>query len=217
MRNGAKEQSGRGARIAARSAKELAFSSVFVALSIGAQTLFSAVPGVEFVTVLFVCYAFSFGICRGAVSATAFSLLRCFVFGFFPTVIILYLVYYNFLAATFGILGLLARKRGGSAKFVFLAVPLACVCTVIFTLIDCVITPAFYGFTEKATKAYFVSAMPFMIPQVICTAVSVGVLFLPLTGVFSAAARQAGLVRRKNAATTEKTIHAIDNSSHSVL
>lgn len=209
MRNEARERSGRGAAIAARSAKELAFSSVFVALTIGAQSLFSAVPGVEFVTVLFVCYAFSFGIYRGMVSATAFSLLRCFVFGFFPTVIILYLVYYNFLAAVFGGLGTWAKKRGGSAKFVFLAVPLACVCTVIFTLIDCVVTPVFYGFTEKAAKAYLVSAMPFMIPQVICSAVSVAVLFLPLTGVFSVAARQAGLnscrVRRKKRADGEKT------------
>ena len=64
---------GAAKKIAIRSAKEVAFPSVFVALTIGAQAVFAAVPGVELVTVLFVCYAFSFG-------AAGLSLRRRFRF-----------------------------------------------------------------------------------------------------------------------------------------
>ena len=54
------------------SAKECAYIAVFVALVIAAQLAFSAVPGVEVVTVLFVAYAFTFGVARGMIAATAF-------------------------------------------------------------------------------------------------------------------------------------------------
>ena len=40
-----------------RSAKEIAYVAVFCALLIGGQFLLAAVPGVEIVTLLFVCYA----------------------------------------------------------------------------------------------------------------------------------------------------------------
>ncbi|MBQ8886011.1 MAG: hypothetical protein IJY62_06560 [Clostridia bacterium] len=180
---------GAAKKIAIRSAKEVAFPSVFVALTIGAQAVFAAVPGVELVTVLFVCYAFSFGVRRGIIAATAFSLLRCLVFGFTPTVIILYLIYYNLLAVVFGFVGFWAKGREGWQRFVFLAVPLACVCTVFFTLLDCVITPVWYRFTVGAAKAYFIASLPFMIPQVVFAGVSVGVLFVPLSGAFLLSAR----------------------------
>ena len=78
-----------------RSAKECTLVAVFVALLIAAQLVLSAVPSVEVVTVLFAAFAFSFGTCRALTAATAFSLLRQLVFGFFPTVLILYLIYYN--------------------------------------------------------------------------------------------------------------------------
>ena len=70
-------------------AKECALISVFVSLVIAAQIALSAIPGVEIVTVLFVVYSFSCGVKRGMLSATAFSILRQIVFGFFPTVLIL--------------------------------------------------------------------------------------------------------------------------------
>ena len=85
-------------KIAVRSAKECAYLAVFVALLIGGQLALSAVPGVEIVTVLLVAYAFVFGACRGMMVATAFSLLRQMVFPFSPTVLVLYLIYYNFLS-----------------------------------------------------------------------------------------------------------------------
>ena len=53
-------------------AKELAQLAVFVALVIAAQFALSFIPGVEIVTLLFVVYAFTFGIYRGTLAATAF-------------------------------------------------------------------------------------------------------------------------------------------------
>ena len=158
-------------------AKECAFFAVFVAVVIAVQMVFSFVPGVELVTVLFVSYAFVMGSKRGVLAATAFSLLRQFVFGFFPTVLVLYLVYYNLLALGFGLLGKRIQKP---IKNLPLIVGLACVGTVIFTLTDNILTPIWYGYGARATKAYFLASIPFMIPQVICTAVSVASLFLPI-------------------------------------
>ena len=81
-----------------KTAREIAFAALFVALVIGTQFVLSAVPGIELVTVLFTAYAFVFGAKRGMLAATAFSLVRQFVFGVFPNVLILYLVYYKALA-----------------------------------------------------------------------------------------------------------------------
>ena len=74
-----------------RSGKECAYLAVFVALVIAAQLLLASIPGVEVVTLLLVTYSFVFGVRRGMIAATAFSLLRMLVFGFSPTVLILYL------------------------------------------------------------------------------------------------------------------------------
>ena len=74
-------------------AKECALLAVFVALVIATQVILSAIPGVELVTVLFACYAFACGWKRGILAATTFSLLRQIIFGFFPTVLLLYLIY----------------------------------------------------------------------------------------------------------------------------
>ena len=161
--------------------KGCAYLAVFVALTIAAQLCLSAIPGVEVVTVLFVSFAFSFGVWQGVLAATAFSLLRQFIFGFLPNVLILYLVYYNLLAMLFGFLG---RKMKNPLRKLWLLVLLACFCTVCFTLLDDIITPLWYSYTSKAARAYFYASFTIMIPQVICTAVTVGLLFLPLRKVF---------------------------------
>lgn len=166
---------------AARSAKECAFIAVFVALIICAQFALSFVPGVEIVTLLFVVFSFSMGIRRGVISALAFAFLRQIVFGFAPTVLILYLIYFPLLSLTFGMLG---HKIKNPLKFLLLIVLVACLCTVVFTMIDNVLTPLWYGYGEKSTRLYFMASLPFMIPQVICTAISVGCLFYPLHKIF---------------------------------
>lgn len=223
------------------------------ALLIGGQYVFSFVVGVEIVTLLLVCFSCVFGVRRGVLCAVAFSLLRCFIFGFYPSVIVLYLIYYSMLAAVFGGLGhieggvfekspawlvilvnliligigaacvfsfalnlikvskiykpainimlwvifglftasfvafnalLIAKKMGkGSASLLRLIsfTAIAAVCTIIFTLLDDVITPLFFGYTRISTMAYFYSSFTAMLPQTICTVVTVGTFFIPLT------------------------------------
>lgn len=177
-----KERNGRKRNSAAYSAKECAYIAVFVSLVLAVQLALSAVPGVEAVTALFVCYAFVFGVKRGMAAATVFSLLRQLVFGFFPTVLILYLVYYNILTVAFGALG---RRRLCAWKILPLFVALACTCTVLFTILDNVITPLWYGYSAKAAKAYFYASLPVLGAHAVSTGVSVAVLFLPLTRAFS--------------------------------
>lgn len=174
-------------KAAARSGKECAYLAAFVALVIAAQIVFSFVPGVEIVTVLFVAYSLVMGARRGMIAATAFSLLRGLVFGFFPTVLLLYLLYFNLLALCFGLVG--QKWRAGVKTLPWIAL-LACVCTATFTLIDNVITPLWYGYSAKAIGAYWLASLPFMISQVVCTAVSIVLLLLPLAKVFSLVKKQ---------------------------
>ena len=161
--------------------KDCAYIGVFVALLIAAQLCLSFLPGVEVVTVLFITFSFVFGCRRGVAAATVFSLLRQLIFGFFPTVLVLYLVYYNLLALLFGFLGHWGKLS--PIKIVWLTV-IACVCTVCFTMLDNIITPLWYGYSGRVLKLYFYASFSVMLPQVICTAVSVGVLFYPLASVF---------------------------------
>jgi hypothetical protein len=161
-----------------KSAKEIAYAAVFTALLIGGQLLFSALPGVEIVTLLFVCYAYTFGVARGCICATAFSLIRQLLFGFFPTVLILYLVYYNLLCLCFGLLGK-AWKGKEKKRLVFLII-VACACTLFFNLMDIFITTTWYAYTMAAAKAYFVASWAVTLPQIACTALSIGLCFLPV-------------------------------------
>ena len=162
--------------------KGCVYVAFFVALTIATQLGLSALPGVEVVTVLFVVFSFSFGVKFGMLAATAFSLIRQLVFGFFPNVLVLYLVYYNLLALLFGTLG---KRVKNPTRSLWWLVVVACLCTASFTLLDDLITPLWYSYTPKATRAYFIASFAVMLPQVICTAVSVGVLFLPLRKVFA--------------------------------
>ena len=172
-----------------RSAKECAFIAVFVAVLIASQLVLSAIPGVEVVTALFAVYAFSFGYKKSLAVATTFSLLRQLIFGFFPAVLILYLAYYNLFALAFAFLG---KKIKNPIKGLVIVVASACVFTALFTLLDCVITPLFYGFSQKATRAYFYASTPVMIPQIICAGISTALLFLPLWRAFLLINRLAG-------------------------
>lgn len=181
MANETEYKDSRQQNIVMRSAKECAYLAVFVALVIAVQTVLSLVPGVELVTVLFVAYAFTMGPWRGVIAATAFSLLRQLVFGFYPTVLVLYLIYFNLLTVSFGLLGKVIKSP---LKRLPIIVIIACFYTVIFTMIDNVLTPWWFGYDKRAATLYFKASLPFMIPQVICTAISVAALFYPLYKVF---------------------------------
>lgn len=240
-------------------AAEVAIVAVMVALLIAAQFAFSFVAGVEVVTVLLLCFCWSYGARTGVLAAVSFSLLRCIFFGFSPATIILYLIYYPSFAAAFGSLGsswrskkglgvaaviainvvlaslalasawfaasgiiklprpakltisvlmwvicglcgaliavtdivhfLLARRVSISYKIgtaIFCA-SLAAVFTVVFTLLDDVITPLVlgWGFTSAAALSYFYSSFLAMAPQVVCVIVTVSALFIPLTRAMS--------------------------------
>lgn len=165
----------------ARTSKETAYVAVFVALVIAAQLVFAMIPGLEIVTVLFVSYAFAFGVCRGMIAATAFSLLRQLVFGFVPTVLILYLIYFNLLTLLFGFLGKAVKRSALNLWWIVIA---ACACTALFSMTDNLITPLWLGYGWEETKAYFLLSLPVMFPQIGCTGVTVGFLFLPLVKAF---------------------------------
>lgn len=169
-----------------RSAKECAFLAVFVALVITAQICFAAIPGVELVTVLFLSYSFAMGTKRGMLAATAFSLLRQIVFGFFPIVLILYLVYFNAFALLFGWLG--KKFQSPQTAFPYIVL-LVCLCTACFSLLDNILTPLWYGYSRQAFRAHFFASLPIMFPQVVCAACSTFFLFLPLQKVFEEARR----------------------------
>lgn len=169
------------------SAKECSFVAVFVATVIAAQLALSALPSIELVSVLFISYAFAMGSARGAFAATAFSLLRQLVFGFYPTVLILYLIYYNLLAIAFGFLG---KRLKITKKNFFILLLFACVFTLLFNLLDCVITPLWYGYTARAFQAYFFAALPVCLTQIVCVGVSVLLLFPPLFKTFAWARRK---------------------------
>ncbi len=179
-----KEKNGKKIRV--RASKECAYLAAFVALLIVVQLCLSLLPGIELVTVLFVSYAFIFGVKRGGLAATAFSLLRQLVFGFYPTVFILYVLYYNLLALAFGFVG----KKAKLPRALWWIAVVACVGTAIFVAMDNIITPLWYGYDFSAMTAYWISSIPFLLPQLICTAVTVSLLFIPLTRAFAYAKRK---------------------------
>ncbi len=157
-----------------KTAKDVTLVGMFTALLIGSQLALYAVTGVEVVTVLLLCFCAAYGRGKGIFVATAFSLLRCFVFGFQLNVLALYLLYYNAFALCFGTL------KGKKMPLVAV-VGLACAATVSFTLLDDILTPLLLGFSPKAAKFYFLGSLYAMGVQTVCTAITVSVLFLPLT------------------------------------
>ncbi len=227
--------------------KKLTTSAVFAALLIVVQLALSPLAGVELVTVLFLAYCTVFGIAMGCITATAFSLLRCLLFGVNPTVIVLYLIYYNAFALLFGFIGRRGKRLSlwicplllafliafcgyfavaglpvsvlvkgrmtamlwalfaifcvllvlygcllvfgrGKARLAAIVV-LAALCTVCFTLLDDLITPLFYGYGTEARLAYFYAGFTVMLPQTICTVVTVSILFYPLEKTFLQASK----------------------------
>lgn len=165
-----------------KSPKFIVRVAMSVALLIAVQIALSMISGVELVTVILLCLCFCYGVRTGLAIATTFSLLRCFYFGFQVNVIVLYLVYYNLFALFFGWLGHWLREKNQWLQLM-VAVVSAVIFTALFTLLDDVITPLIYGFHRNAAKVYFIQSLTAMIPQMVCAAVSVSVLFTPLTRV----------------------------------
>ena len=158
------------------SAKKIILPGVFTALLIGGQLALSGISGIEVVTVLLLAFVYKYGIVQGLLVANSFSLLRCFIFGFIPNVILLYLIYYNIFVLVFGFLGKVFRHEYSIKKHIMVIV-VAVVMTVLFTITDNVLTPLIYGFTANTAKAYFVASLYTVIPQIVCTFATVLIIF----------------------------------------
>ncbi|MBQ8177994.1 MAG: hypothetical protein IJ033_02260 [Clostridia bacterium] len=163
--------------------KELAIIGLFVALLIGGQFALSAVSGIEVVTVLLISFCFYYGVRRGVLVGVAFSLLRCLVFGFFPSVLILYLVYYPIFAVVFGLVGQKFNHTLTPKRHVFL-VALGVVMVVLFTALDNVVTPLYYGFNKDESAAYAVASLSTMLPQILCNILTLSALLRPLVKLY---------------------------------
>ncbi|MGN0823590.1 MAG: hypothetical protein ACI4MB_00820 [Candidatus Coproplasma sp.] len=164
-------------------AKDFAIIGVFTALLLGGQFALSFVAGIEVVTVLLLTFAYHFGFRRSLIVANAFCILRCFIFGFFPTVVILYFIYYNLFVLLFAFVGKKFKGRLSAVKLVII-VSTAALANACFTLLDDVITPLFYSFDQAATKAYFIASLYTMATHVVCTIITVTLLFPPLISIF---------------------------------
>ncbi len=160
--------------------QKITFAGVFIAFLLGGQFALSGVAGVEIVTPLLLSFCLFFGIGQGILVATSFSLLRCMIFGFSPTALILYLIYYNLFALLFGALGH-APIKNRVLKYVVVTVA-AVACTACFTLLDDIISPLFYGFTLKQMQIYFIASLPVMGVQCLGTLFSVPLLVPPING-----------------------------------
>lgn len=165
--------------------KDIIICGLFTALLLASQISLSFIGGVEIVTLLLLCYAYSFGAKYSMLSATAFSLIRCIIFGFYPTVIIEYLIYYNLFSLFFSFLG----KRLGKINFIkqCIVVIFACAFTCMFTLLDDFITPLYYGIDFYP---YFISSLPFMAIQCSCTFITVFPLVKPIVNTIQAQSRK---------------------------
>lgn len=164
--------------------KDFAIIGVYTALLIGGQFALSFVAGVEVVTVLLLTFAYRFGFRRSLILVNAFCVLRCFIFGFFPTVIILYFIYYNLFVLLFAFIGKRFKGKLTVVKLIVI-VCLAALSNACFTILDDIITPLFYSFDPTAAKAYFVASLYTMATHVANTIITVSILFPPLNAVFN--------------------------------
>lgn len=165
--------------------KEIALIGVYVALLIGGQFALSAVSGVEIVTLLTVGFAFFYGVKRTLLLTLAFSLLRCFLFGFFPNVIILYLVYYIIFSFAFGGIGNLFKHKLNPKRHV-LVVIVGVVFVLFFTALDNLITPLYYGMDRELCFAYATTSFYAMLPQILCNVITLSLFLRPIIKLFDA-------------------------------
>ena len=159
--------------------KSVATMGIFVALMIGGQLALYTINGIEVVSLLLLTYSFKFGIKKGLFVATTFSVLRCFIFGFIPQVIILYLVYYNLFSVICGIIGKKFNNEYSVKTHLILTI-VAILLTIFFTLLDNIITPLFYGYNKESFIAYAYASLYALIPHTLCVGISVTLLFKPM-------------------------------------
>lgn len=79
------------------------------------------------------------------------------------------------------------KKDTATLLKLFTFASVAAVCTVCFTLLDDVITPLVAGSTKLTALSYFYASFTAMLPQTVCTIVTVLTLYLPVCAVLKKA------------------------------
>lgn len=177
-------------------AKGLAVIAVMSAMLVGGQFILSFASGVEIVSLLLCAFCIVFGVSYGLITALAFCLLRCFVFGFVPNVVVLYFIYYPLFALVLGGYGMVYNKYVKTQEnglfhtkkaVVFVGLVLICAfLTACFTLIDDIVAPLIMGLKKPSALAYFYNSLPTMFTHVVMVSGSVALLFTPIYRVMSA-------------------------------
>lgn len=86
-------------------ARRLTECALMAALLVAVQYALGFVAGIELVTAVFAPFCAVFGAKSGILTGAAFSLLRCLIYGFYPSVVLLYLIYYTLFSLVFGHVG----------------------------------------------------------------------------------------------------------------
>lgn len=99
------------------------------------------------------------------------------------------------LFVTFNVLIILSRSgkvRGASAVKVTVAAALAAFFTILFTILDDFLGPAFYGYElfSESWAVYFYGSFLALAPQTVCAIVTVSLLFIPLTRICKIAVKR---------------------------
>ena len=79
----------------------------------------------------------------------------------------------------------LKKSQFFKEKKLIALVAIASTFTILFTLLDDVITPLVYGWSLGAWQAYFYASFSAMLPQTVCTIISVFLFFYPLEKLFN--------------------------------
>lgn len=79
---------------------------------------------------------------------------------------------------------LLVLHRDERGRQIASVTALAAFMTVLFTLLDDIIEPLFFGWSPDAALGYFYTSFTAMLPQTVCAAVSVFFLFYPIKKIF---------------------------------
>lgn len=75
--------------------REMIILSLMDAVLIVAQMIFGMIAGIEIVTVLYLCFSLVFGWKMSWLLGIIFSITRCLIYGFYPNVLLLYLIFYS--------------------------------------------------------------------------------------------------------------------------
>lgn len=164
--------------------KDIVIVALFVALLIALQVALSALNGIELITVMLASLAFYYGIKIGLATVNIFVVVRSLIFGFFPSVMVLYFVYYNLFVLCFALIGKKLKRQLTTRSYIISTV-MAVVMTIMFTALDNAITPFWYAFDWTATKAYWLFSLTAVVPQVICALATMIILFPILIKVYS--------------------------------